>query len=182
MTNDKNVLAAERYAQSLIDLCKNNDCSYGDMSNNLNNVSDILKQSEELVKTLNNPTLSLVQKKDIIETVFAKDVSSIVRNFLKLLVEKNRFSLFNDIVKVYNKLLDEVNEVARIEIISAVNLNEEEKNVIENKLNVKIKKQLAIKYNVDNTIIAGLIIKYGDDVIDMSLSQKLKNLKQEITK
>lgn len=182
MTNDKNILAAERYAESLIDLCKNKVCSYNDMSDNLNNVTDILKHSEELVKTLNNPTLSLLQKKDIIETVFAKDVNDVVRNFLKLLVEKNRFSIFSDIVEVYNKLLDEVNEVARVEIISAVGLNEEEKNIIETKLNTKISKQLAIKYNVDNSIIAGLIIKYGDDVIDMSLAQKLKNLKQEITK
>lgn len=182
MTNDKNVLAAERYAQSLIDLCKNNACSYIDMSCDLNNVMYILNHSEELVKTLNNPTLSLNQKQDIINTVFAKDASDVVRNFLKLLVEKNRFSLFNDIVGVYNKLLDDVNEVARIEIISAVGLNEEEKNVIESKLNAKIHKQLAIKYNVDNSIIAGLIIKYGDDVIDMSLAQKLQNLKQEITK
>lgn len=183
MANDKNILIAERYAQSLVELGQSNDLSYVSIASDLAIVQQILKRSKDLYEALTNPLVSVEDKDDIVEAVFSKDVDVLIKNFLKILVDVDRFNLIFDIITVFNKLLDEVNNVARVEVISAVALNENEMNIIHEKLSEKIKdKQVTVKYSVDESIIAGLIFKLGDDVLDTSVSHRLEELQKSIIK
>lgn len=183
MSNDKNILIAERYAQSLIDLGKNNDLSYVAIATDLAAIQLILNRSNDLYDALTNPLVNVEDKENIIDSVFVKDVDKLIINFLKLLVERNRFNLIYDVIAKFNLLLDDVNNVARVEVVSAVSLNENEKNIILEKLSQKIRdKQISVKYSVDESIIAGLVFKLGDDVLDTSVSHRLEELQKSIIK
>lgn len=183
MSNDKNILIAERYAQSLIDLGKNNDLSYVAIATDLAAIQLILNRSKDLYDALTNPLVNVDDKENIIDSVFVKDVDKLIINFLKLLVERNRFNLIYDVIAEFNLLLDAVNNVARVEVVSAVSLNENEKNIIHEKLSQKIRdKQISVKYSVDESIIAGLVFKLGDDVLDTSVSHRLEELQKSIIK
>lgn len=183
MSNDKNILIAERYAQSLIDLGKNNDLSYVAIATDLAAIQLILNRSKDLYDALTNPLVNVDDKENIIDSVFVKDVDKLIINFLKLLVERNRFNLIYDVIAKFNLLLDDVNNVARVEVVSAVSLNENEKNIIHEKLSQKIRdKQISVKYSVDESIIAGLVFKLGDDVLDTSVSHRLEELQKSIIK
>ena len=182
MNNDKNILIAQRYAESLIEFGRDGKLSYMSISTDLANVLTIISHSKDLFEALTNPLVTVADKKAIVYKVFEQDVDVLVKNFLKLLVEKNRFNLICDIVKVYNSLLDDINEVARVEVVSAVELNDMEKNSIQDKLAEKLNKQISIKYKIDESIIAGLIFKMGDDIIDMSVAHKLEDYKKAIIK
>lgn len=183
MSNDKNILIAERYAQSLIDLGKNNDLSYVAIATDLAAIQLILNRSKDLYDALTNPLVNVEDKENIIDSVFVKDVDKLIINFLKLLVERNRFNLIYDVIAKFNLLLDDVNNVARVEVVSAVSLNENEKNIILEKLSQKIRdKQISVKYSVDESIIAGLVFKLGDDVLDTSVSHQLEELQKSIIK
>lgn len=182
MNNDKNILIAQRYAESLIEFGRDGKLSYMSISTDLANVLTIISHSKDLFEALTNPLVTVADKKAIVDKVFEQDVDVLVKNFLKLLVEKNRFNLICDIVKVYNSLLDDINEVARVEVVSAVELNDMEKNSIQDKLAENLNKQISIKYKIDESIIAGLIFKMGDDIIDMSVAHKLENYKKAIIK
>lgn len=183
MSNDKNILIAERYAQSLVDLGKNNDLSYVAIATDLAAIQLILNRSKDLYDALTNPLVNVEDKENIIDSVFVKDVDKLIINFLKLLVERNRFNLIYDVIAKFNLLLDDVNNVARVEVVSAVSLNENEKNIILEKLSQKIRdKQISVKYSVDESIIAGLVFKLGDDVLDTSVSHRLEELQKSIIK
>lgn len=183
MANDKNILIAERYAQSLIDLGKKNDLSYVSIASDLATIQLILKRSHDLYDALTNPLVNIEDKHEIVDAVFSKEVDELIKNFLKILVERDRFDLIYDVISVFNKLLDGVNNVARVEVVSAVSLNEDEMNIIHDKLSEKIKdKQISVKYSVDESIIAGLIFKLGDDVLDTSVSHRLEELQKAIIK
>lgn len=183
MSNDKNILIAERYAQSLIDLGKNNDLSYVAIATDLAAIQLILNRSKDLYDALTNTLVNVDDKENIIDSVFVKDVDKLIINFLKLLVERNRFNLIYDVIAKFNLLLDDVNNVARVEVVSAVSLNENEKNIILEKLSQKISdKQISVKYSVDESIIAGLVFKLGDDVLDTSVSHRLEELQKSIIK
>ena len=183
MSNDKNILIAERYAQSLIDLGKNNDLSYVAIATDLAAIQLILNRSKDLYDALTNPLVNVEDKENIIDSVFVKDVDKLIINFLKLLVERNRFNLIYDVIAKFNLLLDDVNNVARVEVVSAVSLKEKKKNIILEKLSQKISdKQISVKYSVDESIIAGLVFKLGDDVLDTSVSHRLEELQKSIIK
>lgn len=182
MTNNGNTLIADRYSEALVQLAKDGKLTFGKISENLNTVKEILNQSKDLNEFLVNPLISIDDKKEVIVKVFADEIDSLIVNFLKVLVDKNRFATFGEILDSYNSQLDDINNVCRINVTSAVEMQEETKNRLKNKLEEKTKKSVILDLSVNSDIIAGLVIRIGDNIIDMSLKHKLDDLSKNITK
>ncbi len=98
-------------------------------------------------------------------------------NFLKILVDKNRFSLFNDILSAYRETLDDINNISKVRVTSAVEMTKEAQDKLKSKLEEKLKKKVVFDMDINPDIIAGLVIKIGDNVVDMSLKHKLEDFK-----
>ena len=125
MNNTDNLSIAARYAKSLIELSKNSELDNSLVYKNLENIRTILEQSKELYSALINPVISANDKEEVIQAVFVNDTDEVIRNFLKLLVKKNRFNLIFDIIKIYNNMLDKLNNVSKVEVTSVIELSEE---------------------------------------------------------
>ncbi len=98
------------------------------------------------------------------------------------MVDINRFDTFREILEAYNISLDDINNISRVNVISAVKMPNEAQTKLKNKLETKLKKNVILDLDIDPSIIAGLIIKLGDNVIDMSLRHKLEDLSKNITR
>lgn len=177
-----NTLIAQRYSNALVEIAKEGKLTYSKISSDLNTIKDILDQSKDLNEFLTNPIISIEDKKEIIDKVFSKEIDILLVNFLKLLIDKNRFNTFDEIINVYNQSLDDINNISRIQVTSAVAMTEELKKKLKEKLETKLKKNVVLDLSINPQIIAGLVIKMGDDVIDMSLKHKLEDLSKNITR
>ena len=182
MNNKHNLSIARRYAKSLIELMLDSENNQEEIKSDLKNVEEILNSSPELNSVMTNPIVSAYDKEQIINSVFERDTKETTRNFLKLLVEKNRFNLIFQIIEAYNKMLDKINNLTQVSVTGAIELDENLKSEIENKIKEKLNKEINITYNTDSSIIAGLIYKIEDDVLDTSLKCKLEELKKELIK
>ncbi|MBQ8476035.1 ATP synthase F1 subunit delta [bacterium] len=182
MNNKNNISIAKRYAKSLIELMLSVDNTKDEIKSDLERVKTILNNSPDLYCAMTNPIISAFDKEEIINSVFIKDTTETTRNFLKLLIEKNRFSAIYQIIEIFNQMLDKINNLAQVNVTGAIELDENTKTEIQNKLKEKLNKEINVTYNVDNSIIAGLIYKIEDDVLDTSFLHKLEELKKELIK
>ncbi len=182
MNKSENQSIATRYSKSLIELSKDSKLDNATIYRNLENIKVILNSSKELTDALINPVISANDKEAVIEAIFANDTDELIRNFLKLLVRKNRFNLIFEIIKIYNNLLDKINNISKIEVISAIELEDSYKEQIRNKLSQILKKEIIVNYDIKDEIIAGLIYKMGDDVFDTSVEGKINKFKKAIIK
>lgn len=178
----KNGLIADRYAEALAEIAKSDLLTYEKISADLKTIENILNQSPDLDEFLNNPLMSSEDKKEIINKVFTDEIDVLTVNFLKILIDKNRFSIFREIINSYNKILDSNNNVSRIQVTSAVILTDDAKVRLKAKLEAKLKKSVTLDWDINPEIIAGLVIKMGDNIIDTSLKHKLEDLNKAITK
>ena len=174
-----NSTSPKNYAKALAEIAKDNVMSYEDIKHNLDTVILILQSSSELQMTLENTAISNSAKIDIINEVFKNQINDKIINFLKILVNKSKFNELPLFIDEFNKILDNVNNIKRVEVVSAVQLTEDQKNKITEKLKNKLNKNIIAEWIEQPEIIGGLIIKIEDDVIDSSLKKKLENL--EIT-
>lgn len=173
-------LSAKNYSKALVEMVRDNVISFEDLSKDLATVSEILETSQDLRLTLENPTVSEAVKSQIVEEVFKNEVHSQVVNFLMVLIDKNRFSEFPQIKADYEIKLDDVNKIQSVEIISAVELSEEYRERILQKLSEKLQKNIRPNWKVDENIIAGLIYRINDNVIDTSIKSKLDKLNKNL--
>ena len=173
-------LSAKNYSKALVEMVRDNVISFEDLSKDLATVSEILETSQDLRLTLENPTVSEEVKSQIVEEVFKNEVHPQVVSFLKVLIDKNRFSEFSQIKADYEIKLDDVNKIQAVEITSAVELSEEYRERILQKLGEKLQKTMRPNWKVDENIIAGLIYRINDNVIDTSIKSKLDKLNKNL--
>lgn len=173
-------LSAKNYSKALVEMVRDNVISFEDLSKDLATVSEILETSQDLRLTLENPTVSEEVKSQIVEEVFKNEVHPQVVSFLKVLIDKNRFSEFSQIKADYEIKLDDVNKIQSVEITSAVELSEEYRGRILQKLSEKLQKNIRPNWKVDENIIAGLIYRINDNVIDTSIKSKLDKLNKNL--
>ncbi len=170
--------SAKNYADSLIQTSKDGVMNFDEISNDLNKIKEITSKSPELVKVMGNPAISTNIKNEIIESVFSNQINDKIINFLKILIEKKRFNELNQIITAYINEVDKINNIKRVEVTSAIEITEDRKQKLIEKLQNKLKKNVIINWVLDNDIIGGLVIKIDDDVIDNSLKNKLENLRK----
>ncbi|MBR1617650.1 ATP synthase F1 subunit delta [bacterium] len=172
MNLTKEKLIAKRWATSLAQL---------NLSDEVDFIIEIFRQSSDLKNALNNPIISNFEKNEIIDAVF-KENSKEIRNFLKLLIEKKRFMIFDLIVEEYTKIFNKMNNITELFITSAIELKNDTKNTIENKISKKLNTNIKAHYIIDKSIIAGLVFKIGDNIIDSSFKNKIQTIEKELTK
>lgn len=180
MKNIQISLTAKNYADALVKLGQDNVISYDDILNNLEIISEICSKSKDLTDVLENPAISDETKFSIIDEVFTKSVNEKIRDFLKILIEKKRFKELEGIVAAYQEELDKINNLQRVEVISAIELDDNSKQKIIEKLQNRLQKNVIAQWQTDEEIIGGLVVKINDDVIDSSLKNKLENLSKNI--
>ena len=86
-----------------------------------------------------------------------------------------------DVLLEYQKLMAKKNKQKDVLIISAFSLNKSQEEQIETLLKNRYGKNLYTKVEIDKTLLGGLIIKSGDEVIDHSIKGKLLKLKKQIS-
>lgn len=164
--------SAITYANSLIEA----DNNYEQILNDLRTVQNITSQSKDFNEVMLNPTISVSTKNEIIDEIFKNQINEKVINFLKILADKKRFSELNEIISAYSEKVDEINNIKRVEVISVVELSEEQKRQTVEKLQNRLQKNVVVQWTKNADIIGGLVIKIDDDIIDSSLKNKLEKL------
>lgn len=180
MKNIQISLTAKNYADALVKLGQDNVVSYDDILNNLEIIQEICNKSNDLTAVLENPAISQDTKISIIDEIFSKYVNEKIRDFLKILIEKKRFNELDGIIAAYQEELDKINNLQRVEVISAIELDDNSKQKIIDKLQNRLQKNVIAQWQTDEEIIGGLVVKINDDVIDSSLKNKLENLSKNI--
>ncbi|MBR6650025.1 MAG: ATP synthase F1 subunit delta [Clostridia bacterium] len=143
----------------------------------LEKIKSIFKESPEYLSFLASPGISLGERLSAIETAFADHLPTNVLSFVQLMCEKGRIDNFFEAAEEYKSLLDASKHISCAKVTSAVELEEDEKNKLIDKLKAISGGDVVVEYKVDNTIMGGLIVELDDKIMDGSLRNRLREVK-----
>jgi F-type H+-transporting ATPase subunit delta len=170
---------ANRYAIALIELGEKFD-QLDLYNNNLGLIAATLESHEDLSKFLSHPTIPVVEKKEIIANIFKDAVTPNVLNTVKLLLDRNRMLLFFSIAHHYKEMLYNKRNITVAEVYTAIEINDEIKNRVKKQLEKLFTTEINLEHKIKPEIIAGMIVKVGDKVIDGSIKAKFDNMKRKM--
>jgi len=174
-------LASKKWAKALIELTQEDESIQKEnVLADLRNIAETFNSSDELSNVIKNPSISTDEKQIVICKLFQDKVLPIVYNFLFALNLKKRLNLISDIADEFEKELEELKNIVRVDVTSAIDLNDERKTDIRNRIAEKLQKDVKVSYGVDKDIIAGLIFNINDTVVDNSIKHKLDKLSESI--
>ena len=179
--DNENILIAERYANALMEFIGDNTgLTKEDLLSQISDIKISLDNSVDLKNLLNSPIISKEEKKQVITKIFGSSINQTVLNFLKLLIDKDRFDIFNSIVNIFKNEVNKLNGFIELKITSAIDLDVNEKAMIKVKLQKVLNKEISLDWATNSNIIGGLIFEYGDNIVDCSLQHKLQEITKEI--
>jgi len=98
-----------------------------------------------------------------------------------LLVGRGKVKIASEISQEYDRLLDAHYGIEHAEVVSAVPLDEGDREKVSSRLEQMTGRKFALDVEVAPDILGGLIIKIGDTLIDRSLRGRLEALRRDLT-
>ena len=130
----------------------------------------------ETVKSLLTGSIAAEKLADIFNGVCGEQLDQQGQNLVMILAENRRLQAFPEISVMFNQLKADYDKEIDVDITSAVKLNKKQQTDIGKSLEMHLARKVKLNCSVDPELIAGVLIKAGDTVIDGSLRSKLNRL------
>ena len=168
---------ARPYASALFELAQEAD-TVSAVESDLDAVSGLIDTSDDFSRFLVSPTITTDAKSAALGAVIEKiKPSELIANTLKLIAQNGRLFALSAIIAEFKRLAAEARGEVSAEVISAAPLTAEQQSELAKVLKDKIGKDVTLNANVDESLIGGLVVKVGSQMIDTSLKTKLSAMK-----
>jgi F-type H+-transporting ATPase subunit delta len=172
---------ASRYAEAVIELAlAAGEKAAESVAADLKVINEVIASAEDFTIILNHPSISSSDKKALLTRLFEGKVQELAMRLLNLLADKRRLELLSSIEHEYRELLRTRQNIMTASLTSAEPLTDAAVASIREKLVAKLGKKLEIDVKVDKSLIGGLVLRVGDQVVDGSLKGKLHVLERAL--
>ena len=163
-----------RYAEAIYKIAEKSD-KVKDLHGELNSVMELYMEDKEFKNLVDHPLVKKEEKKEFLTKVLA-GMEEFSMDILFYLVDKGRLSNIRGIVAEFVKIYYEKNQMVDVQATFALEPTEEQKAKLIAKLEKKTGKKVNLEVKIDKSIIAGGIIKIGDEIIDGSIKRQLDTI------
>ncbi len=144
-------------------------------------ISATLEGSKDLGLFLKSPMINRTVKKDTLEEIFKSRVSESTFRFIELLLSRHREGFLGQVVSVFRSMYRDAAGILDAEIRSALSLTDAAVKEISDRLSTITKKSVEVTLIVDESLIGGISVRLGDQVIDGTVKHQLEKLKEQFS-
>jgi len=145
-------------------------------------IAELVAQSKDLREVWETPSITAEQKRAVLDAIVARQgISQIVRNFVAVLIDHRRIHFLGAIVKQFELELNQRLGFTEAEIISAHELNQSDRSVLEARVEKLTGKKVKARYTRDESILGGAVVKIGSTIYDGSVSGQLERIRQALS-
>lgn len=144
-------------------------------------IRKILRENPDFDKMMLHPAIPKQEKLAMVEQAFAGQASDEITGFLKIVVQKERYSELSEIFQYFIDKVKEAQKIGIAHVTTAVELSDRQKVTVQARLlETTAYRTMEMHYQVDPKIIGGMIIRIGDRVVDSSIRSKLNDLTRQL--
>jgi F-type H+-transporting ATPase subunit delta len=167
---------AGRYATALFELARD-EKQLEAVGASLATLRQTLRDSEEFRELTSSPLISREQATGAVAAIAeTMRLDPITTNFIGVLAQNRRLNQLGAIIRAFNMLAANHRGETTAEVTSAHPLSDDQVKALKQNLRTRIGRDVAVDLSVDPTILGGLVVKIGSQMIDGSIRTKLNSL------
>jgi len=174
-----NKQVGKRYSKALFEVAEEQN-SVEEMLEDLKALKQVYEENPSLGIALAGRSISRTEKTKILDTL-KNQFGELMQDFMGLVFDNNRMDCIIEIADAFIAKYDEVNAIVEATVTTTVDLDasQEEtlKSVIKKRFSVN---EVNLTKIVDPTIIGGVIIRVGDQVVDGSVVKRFNDIKKTL--
>ena len=135
---------------------------------------------DETVKAYLSSSLSAQKLADTVISICGEQLDQYGQNLIRLMAENKRLSAIPTVFEEFKHYVEEHQAIAEVEVTSAQPLNATQIEKIAAAMEKRLARKVKLNCNVDSSLIAGVVIRTEDFVIDGSSRGQLARLANEL--
>ena len=167
------------YARALFEIARSED-QLTRVADELFRIARALERQYDLLQTLTDIQIPMSAKEELIDKLLGGKASDHTVNAVKFIINQGKA---RDLVDIADELARTAEREAKRElgeVRSAVDLDLDQKDRLEQALSKATGRKVAVKVIVDPSGIGGIVARVGDVVIDGRVRRKIELLKQHL--
>lgn len=167
---------AGRYAVALFELAEE-EKSLDRVADELGALASLLSENADLQKITTSPIISRSNKSTAMAAlVQVAGFSKTVENFIGVVTNNRRLDQLSNIINEFNRMLSHHRGEVNASVVTAYKLDKKQLNALSKKLKSMVGSDVNLETEVDETLLGGMVVRLGSQMIDSSLKTKLANL------
>jgi F-type H+-transporting ATPase subunit delta len=171
---------SHRYARALADVVGRT----GDYTTALGELEDfaaLYRASAELRDVFRTPAVAPADKSRVLGAILQRlGTSKLTGNFLHVLLQNYRLMLIDDIVEAFKEAAHERLGVVEVQIASAADLSEAERQALRARFESLTKKQVEVEFQIEKDLLGGVLAQIGSTVYDGSVRGHLLRIRERL--
>ena len=170
-----------RYALALYEVAKEKN-KVDEYINDLREICDLIENNKDFYEVVKHPQISTKNKKRTFINIFKGKIDEELLSFLLILIEKDRILYLREKLNQMEKIDLERKNILSAIVKTAVPLLENEVASLKEKLEKQYNKKIVMTTEIDKSLLGGVYVRVGNDVIDGTIKSKLEEMKNIMLK
>jgi len=136
--------------------------------------------SDDAVVTLLKTTTAANDAADLLIKVGGEQLNENGHNFIKTMAQNERLLVLPEVSVLFAQYYDEYNKQIDADITSAAELNDAQLAELAASLEKRLARKVKLNVSIDKSLVAGVIIRVEDLLIDGSVRGKLERLSNQL--
>ena len=146
-------------------------------------MQEALENNPEFMAILCHPEMTMEKKLALLQDVFQRELSQNMMGLLNVLVKKGRIGEIFSVLGYFIERVMAYKKIGEVKVRTPMPLSDEQREKIENKLlEVSEYETLSVDYQVDESLLGGIVIRIGNRVLDNSIRSKLDAMTRDLSK
>lgn len=173
-----NFIIARPYAKAIFGIAVKEDAlqHWSDQLKLLSKISE----NKQTIDCLRNPKLGWHERANLFIDICEDSLDQQGKNLINILATNRRLIILPEVAILYEELRAIKENVTNVTVISANELTDEQENKLQVVLKKKLKRNILLRYATDKSVIGGLVLRIGDQVIDGTVRGKLNRLRKQL--
>ncbi len=113
---------------------------------------------------------------DLFLNICGEELDEQGQNLIKVMAENQRLVALPEVFELFVAYCAEADKEVEVEVTSATELSDEQVKDLTGKLETRLGRKVKLATQIDESLVAGVIIRTGDEVIDGSVRGQLDRL------
>ena len=171
--------AVSTYAEALFEAARERE-ELEEVVGDLEDFVEALRENEELRLFFYGGQVPEREKRRAIDAL-TEDMALSTRNFLKVLSDNGRGEILEEVLVRYEELVKEHLGRVEVEVTTAVELSNEERERIGDRLKELLEgREVILHTSVNPDLLGGAVFRFGGRMLDSSVRGQLQSLREEM--
>lgn len=171
---------ARPYADALF---KSSSATGADLNSTVAWVEELaaIAANPQLRQLAESPKVTVEQVLSVITGVARLALPDAARNFLRVIIENGRLDALPEVAVQFRGIVNRLNGSSDAVVFSAFPIEEAALNDISTALEKRFGRKLNLSVEIDASLIGGVRVVVGDEVLDTSVKARLEQMKAALT-